>query len=62
MENFNEPPPQRLPGAVDADGFEVQKVLGPAAPIANALPHRGSGEPVPPDRSFAEPSRLSADF
>ncbi|PVH80113.1 hypothetical protein DL98DRAFT_588658 [Cadophora sp. DSE1049] len=58
MENLNEP----LPGTVDGGGFEIQRVLRPAAPIANALPHRGSGELVKPDRSFAEPSRVSAKF
>lgn len=62
MENLSEHQSQRLPGAVDMDGFEVQKVVRPAAPIVNALPHRGSGELVKPDRNFAEPSRLSADF
>ena len=62
MENLNEHQSQRLPGVVDTDGFEVQKVMRPTAPIANPLPHRGSGELVKPNSSFAEPSRSSADF
>ncbi|KAK0110053.1 hypothetical protein ONS95_002713 [Cadophora gregata] len=52
----------QLPGAVDKNGFETQRVLRPAASIANNLPHRGSSELAKPDRSFAEPSRLSANF